>query len=273
METGNKNDSKQDITIAVAMHKPYQTPQESMYLPIHVGSSLHPDILTDITQDNTGENISALNPYFSELTAMYWLWKNCDSDYKGLVHYRRHFASKKYSHRHAKNRFDRIIGHDELKQLLQNNSVLVPKKRHYYIETVYSHYSNTMRGEQLDKTREVLIDLAPDYVPAWDKVMRSRSAHIFNMMVMDRKHFDQYCAWLFPILFELQKRLDPANYDAFQARYLGRVSERLFNAWLITNHIEYGTLPTIYAEPVNWWKKGTGFLNAALRHKSYSASF
>lgn len=73
-----------------------------------------------------------------------------------------------------------------------------------------------MRGEQLDKTREVLIDLAPDYVPAWDKVMRSRSAHIFNMMVMDRKHFDQYCAWLFPILFELQKRLDPANYDALR---------------------------------------------------------
>lgn len=71
------------ITIGIAMHKPAPIPHGRTYLPIHVGAAIHPDVLTEIQQDNTGDNISELNPYYCELTALYWLWKNNDSDYKG----------------------------------------------------------------------------------------------------------------------------------------------------------------------------------------------
>lgn len=64
---------KRGITIGIAMHKPYPVPQSDIYLPIHVGAALHPDVLPDIQGDNTGDNISTLNPYFCELTALYWL--------------------------------------------------------------------------------------------------------------------------------------------------------------------------------------------------------
>ena len=40
-------------------------------------------------------NISEKNPYYCELTGLYWAWKNLDAEYIGLVHYRRYFTSVK----------------------------------------------------------------------------------------------------------------------------------------------------------------------------------
>lgn len=262
-----------DITIAVAMHKQYARTEDTVYLPVHVGAALHPEVLTDITQDNTGENISQLNPYFSELTAMYWLWKNNDSDYKGIVHYRRYFASPSLRKRLSRNRFDRILSRQELEPLLAKNNVILPSKRRYFIETIYSHYDHTLHADQLHQTRNVLKNMAPEYIAAWDALMKKRSAHIFNMMIMDKADFNAYCEWLFPILFELTRHIDSSRYSAFHARYPGRISEILLNVWINTNHITYKTVPTVYTEPVNWWKKGTGFLEAKFFKKKYDASF
>lgn len=76
--------------IAIAAHKPYRMPEDDIYLPLHVGCEGKKEI--GFTGDNTGENISAKNPYYCELTGLYWLWKNTEAEYKGLVHYRRHFT-------------------------------------------------------------------------------------------------------------------------------------------------------------------------------------
>ncbi len=262
-----------DITIAVAMHKPYAHAEDTMYLPVHVGADLHPEILTNIVGDNTGDNISQLNPYFSELTAMYWLWKNNDSDYKGIVHYRRYFASPSLRKRLSRNRFDRILSRQELEPLLVTNNVILPSKRRYFIETIYSHYEHTHYAEQLHQTRNILKDMAPEYVDAWDTLMKQRSAHIFNMVIMDKEDFNAYCEWLFPILFEVTRRIDPVQYSAFHARYPGRISELLLNVWINANRIAYKTVPTIYTEPINWWNKGASFLKAKFFKKKYSASF
>lgn len=261
------------ITIAVATHKPYQMPQDSIYMPLHVGAANHPEVLPDMQGDNTGDNISERNQYYSELTGLYWLWKNCDSEYKGLVHYRRHLGSRALNKRFARNRFDRIVEGEELAELLRSNDIVVAQKRHYYIETVYSHYAHTFDHKQFDECRNVLQDICPQYVPAWDALMESRSAHIFNMFVMKHDLFDEYCAWMFSILFELERRLSPEEYDAFGARYLGRVSERLLDPWLETNGYHYAELPVVSPEPINWWKKGTGFIQAKFFGRTYNKSF
>lgn len=264
---------KHSVTIAIAMHKSYRAPDDSMYLPLHVGAALNPDVLPGLTQDDSGENISRLNRYLSELTGMYWLWKNNDSAYKGLVHYRRYFATKHMMRWFKGDCFNRILGQEELLEVLRHSNVIVPAKRRYFIETVQSHYAHTLFERQLDVTRGVLQDLDPKSVPYWDRIMNRRSAHLFNMMIMDSKTFDAYCSWLFPILFELMKRLDPDQYDAFHARYPGRISEILLNVWLDENHISYTTMPTMYTEFINWPKKITGFLKAKFTKQRYSASF
>lgn len=260
-----------EICIAVAAHKPYQMPQEPIYMPVQVGKSLHPDVDLGFAADNLGDNISNRNGEFSELTAVYWLWKNVNAPYKGIVHYRRHFKSPG---RHSSNRFDLIASTEDIQSALSKSDIILPKQRNYYIETIYSHYAHTFPGEQLDELRQVLLDMKPGYVDAFDKLMSGKKAHMFNMFVMSEEKFDEYCAWLFPILFELTKRIDPQKYnDAFQARYPGRVSERLLDVWINTNGYEYVELPVISPEPVNWFKKITGFLAAKFGIKKYDESF
>ena len=77
-----------DIKVIVAAHKPYRMPQDSMYLPLQVGRALADQDL-GWQGDNTGDNISLKNPYYCELTGLYWAWKNLKADAIGLVHYRR----------------------------------------------------------------------------------------------------------------------------------------------------------------------------------------
>ncbi len=268
------------VKIIVAAHKKYQMPKDPMYLPLHVGAEGKTDengepLDLGFQKDNEGENISELNPSFCELTGLYWAWKNLKDDYIGLAHYRRHFRRKGRS-----KGFDAVLREQDLRPMFGRYRVFLPTKRYYIIETLYSHYSHTHYAEQLDLTREVIVEKYPEDLAAYDRVVKQRSGHMFNMMIMERGLLDEYCRWLFDILFELKDRIHAEDLSAFQGRFYGRVSEILLNVW-IAGRIQDGTLkkseiktiPFIHMEKVNWIKKGKAFLMAKVFHKRYEASF
>lgn len=259
--------SKREIKICIATHKKYKMPEADIYMPIHVGAKGKDDI--GYTRDDSGENISELNPKCCELTGMYWLWKNVDADYYGLVHYRRHLSNGKG----GQDPYVKVLGRDELEKLLETNDIILPKKRNYFIENLYSHYANTHYGEHLDVTRDILKEMHPEYVGQFDVQMKRTFAHMFNMFIMKKEHFQAYCEWLYPILFELDKRIDSSTYDAFQGRYLGRVSELLLDVWLETNKLSYKEVPTVAMEKMDWGRKITSFLKAKFFKKKYGSSF
>ncbi|MFT8638486.1 DUF4422 domain-containing protein [Bifidobacterium sp.] len=262
-----------NISIAVAAHKQYPMPNDSMYLPIQVGAALHRNNLGFQT-DNAGDNISDRNGHYSELTALYWLWKNSDAEYKGLAHYRRHFGTTHVFRRvFSRNRLDTIATKQDVEHLLEQTSIIVPRKRHYYIETIYSHYAHTMDARQLDDTREILSRDYPEYLPAFDRVMASRSAHLFNMFIMESRLVNDYCSFMFSVISKLEEDIGYRDLDTFQARYPGRISERLLDVWLLTKGYHYTELPVVSTERVNWWKKGTSFLCAKFVGTTYKASF
>ena len=72
----------------------------------------------------------------------------------------------------------------------------------------------------------------------------------FNMFVIRKKYSFQYSRWLFEILFELKKKIDIKNYDAYQKRIFGFLGERLLNIWIIHHQqsIKIKELDTINLE-------------------------
>ena len=59
----------------------------------------------------------------------------------------------------------------------------------------------------------------------------------------------------------------------FEARLFGRVSELLFNVWLVKNNSTPTEAHFMYMEKVNLLKKGLSFLQAKFLGKKYGKSF
>lgn len=256
-----KEDSRKPaICIIVATHKPYRMPEDPVYLPLLVGAERNkPD--WDGARDNEGDNISGKNPFYCELTGLYWAWKHLDAEYIGLVHYRRHFADG----RRWKKKADRIISGRKLAQHLRDVDILLPKPRHYWIETNYSQYIHAHHEEDLNLTRQILQEKYPNYLPGFDHTMRKRSGHRFNMMVMKKELLDRYCAWLFDILQELESTLDITAYSPNDQRVFGFVGERLLDVWLETERLPYKNIPYVFLENQNWLVKGWRFLKRKMK--------
>jgi len=262
------------VKVIIAAHKKYKMPNDSMYIPVQVGAYEKESI--GYQRDDEGENISSLNPYFCELTGLYWAWKNLDSDYIGLAHYRRHFSF----HPHYKNKWDAILKKWEIENDLGHVRIFVPKKRRYWIETLYSHYAHTHYINQLDQTRKIIKEKYPNYARSFDIAVKRRWGYMFNMMIMEKQLFDDYCEWLFDILFILREELGEEGLTAFHSRYYGRISEIIFNVWLLevvnegrVKSTEVKEIPVIHMEKINWLKKGGAFLKAKFIGKKYEGSF
>ena len=242
---------QQKIKILIACHRQYPVPAEPCYLPVEVGAALHPQPIPGFTPDNTGENISEKNTHYCELTALYWGWKNLEAAYIGLVHYRRFFGT---------GRPLRIADRADFEKALQKAPVILPSPRHYWIETNYSQYIHAHHEQDLTVTRTLLAERCPAYLPAYDRQMKRRGGHRFNMFVMRRDLFDAYCTWLFDILFALEERLDISDYDAYSARVFGFIAERLLDVWIETNRVRYTHMPVKNTESQHWLRKGTSFV-------------
>ena len=263
---------KKDVLVAVATHKIYPVPVKKGYYPIFVGKALDSqDIPDSYLRDDLGDNISEKNHQYCELTALYWTWKNTDSKILGQVHYRRYFSSWRRLFRRRPE--DRLLDTKEIRTLLQNYEAILPKKRNYVLETMFSHYAHTHYDEHLKKLRNVLKETDPAYVPFFDQVMKKRSAHMYNMFIMKRELAEQYCTWLFPILEKLDDQIDYSEYSDYQGRYIGRMGELLLDVWFNRNKIRYKEMPIANLEKVNWVKKGKAFLAAKYLGKKYDRSF
>lgn len=255
-----------DIKIFVATHKKYQMPTDEIYVPIHVGKEGKDDI--GFIGDNTGDNISSSNLRLCELTGIYWAWKNTQADYIGLVHYRRHFTFASRLGRIGKDKFSLIADRKEIEDALKDCDVLVPNKRKYYIETMKSHFLHLPYTYEKDYRilESVIHDVSPEYEESFKRVMNRTSAHMFNMFVMKKELFNQYCEWLFSIILEADKRIDVTGYDRMQARAVAYYGEFMLDVWMDKNGIRYKEADVLFMEKQNYIKKSVCFIIRKFSH-------
>ena len=153
-----------------------------------------------------------------------------------------------------------IASESELLTILEKYDVILPRKRNYFIESIYSHYQHAHHIKDLDLTRDVIIELQPEYLESFDAVMQGRKLHLYNMFVMPSEKASEYCHWLFSILFELEQRIDITQYDNYQKRVFGFIAERLFNVWILYNQLNVKYLPVVNLDGENLIKKGLNLL-------------
>ncbi|MFT9117739.1 MAG: DUF4422 domain-containing protein [Sporolactobacillus sp.] len=252
------------VRILVATHKKYRMPSDPMYLPLQVGRE--GKINLGYVGDNSGDNISSKNQNFCELTAVYWAWKNLNADIIGLVHYRRHFCDQSFLVRFFNSKWEHILAQKTVLDLLDKYDVILPKKRHYWIETSKTHYAHAHNVRDLDQTRKIIAKKYPDYIKSFDDMMNKTASHRFNMFIMKRPIFNSYCEWLFDILLQLEKDIDISSYSSKEARVFGYISERLIDVWINRNAIDYIELPVMFMEKQNWIRKIYNFLKRKFIH-------
>lgn len=246
--------------ILVMSHKKYRMPEDEIYIPIHVGRKEKVDI--GYVGDHTGENISTFNSRFCELTGIYWAWKNFQADYIGFVHYRRYFTDASFFKRLGKDKFDYVLRKREVEKYLSEYDMILPKKRKYYIESMYSHFVHLPYTYEKDIRilRQIIQEKEPEYVGSFDRVMGRNCGHMFNIYIMKKDIFDRYCNWLFPILLEADRRIDISSYTPMEARAVGYLGEFMIDIWNEKQRIRYLELPVMFMEKQNWLVKGGKFL-------------
>ncbi len=267
-----------DIKVLVAAHKPCRLPEDPMYVPIQVGATGRPPIEGISLRDDAGDNISEKNPYYCELTGHYYAWKNIPADALGLVHYRRFLSVAPWIKRAlSRDRMELVMKQSEAERLLERFDAIVPAKRKYFIESLYSHYIHTIGIDHLAMAREIIATDCPEYIPYVDEAYTNTWGYMFNMMILKKEYYDDYLGFLFPVLFKLEERIDTDVLSDFHKRLYGRVSEVLFNAWLLKAKKEKGMRVKEVAymplDAENWIKKGSAFLMAKFAHRKYEESF
>ncbi|WP_022791166.1 DUF4422 domain-containing protein [Weissella halotolerans] len=243
------------MKILVASHKPYPMPANPIYQPILVGAAQHEAVPAGFFADDQGKNISTLNPHFNELTALYWAkYQLKTEDVVGLAHYRR-FLGQRASHH-----YQDLLTEQDIRHGLSQADILLPKERHYYIESQESHYQNAHLKAPFMVMREVIKTDYPEFAPSFEKMATSSHAHLFNMSIMPQTYFQDYTDFLFGVLMGVKRQIPYEDYSGQDARVFGFLGERLLDPWLYTRGLSFKEYPLVTTEKTNWFKKGSAFL-------------
>lgn len=228
-----------------------------IYVPVRCGAVFDKENPMGIAGDDTGDNISEKRMSFCEFTVQYWAWKNAQADYYGLCHYRRYlsFAEKRfrtdeYTMIHNavltpgwKKRL-RLTEPERMAELIGAYDVVTseyapvvnlptPKGHKKTVRELWeAHDGMFFEKSSLDLLFKLIDELAPEYSASAKEYFSGGLHRGFNCYVMKRELFDRLCRFQFPIMFEVERRLDTTGYTQTMLRTPAFLGEMLYGIFL-----------------------------------------
>lgn len=203
----------------------YQLPDYMRFIQVGAGSG---NKRVGDFHDDEGDNISAKNGNYSELTALYWIWKNRLSgtenqgisgrQYYGLAQYRRML------------RLDR----DDLLRLLDNDVDVVLPYPMPYEPDINAHHTRYLKDSDWRAMLRALEELQPEYAKVLRELMGQKYLYNYNVILAKKDVLQEYCSWLFPILERTEELSVPKGCERSD-RYIGYLGETLETLYFIKN--------------------------------------
>lgn len=225
-----------NVKIFVAMHKPSIAFVSDVITPIHVGKAKSKTNL-GIAGDNTGDNISDKDPFYSEVSAIYWMWKNVEADIVGLYQYRRYLDLNEnlfeipLSHKH----FSYLTGNNlkSITTLMEEYDIILPHKEKLKT-SLYNHFILNHPKEGIDTVLEVIKEKYPEEYEKAYMALQEKEGYFHNIFITKKEVLNDYASWLFDILFETEKRVHHIleKKSSHDRRHYGFLAERLLHIYI-----------------------------------------
>lgn len=211
--------------------------------------------------DAIGDNISKKNPYYCELTAVYWIWKNdIENDVIGIAHYRRYLTKSRFFNTPIK-----AVNSNTTEKYLKNYDIILPRPIKFNI-TVREQLTESVYEKDLLALSDIISCDYPDYINAYESVLNGYQTYYCNIMICGKPLWNAYCEWLFPILAKLEKRVDMTGYDVSHQRLYGYLSERLLTVYVRKHGLKVKTL-RMFLSGIPFLKRLKNKIISTLVHK------
>lgn len=145
-----------------------------------------------IDKSHDGDNIDSLNPWYCELTGLYYLWKHCDDDIVGLEHYRRYFVNDRKE----------LLSEKEIRNILKTYDVIAFYDDKYcpvnctFFKTQKIFNLAEICGIETIKNNKLGTSLYT--------YCKTPGTYLFNMLICNKNTLNKICEQLFSILNDIK---------------------------------------------------------------------
>lgn len=191
--------------------------------PIQVGTALT-DERVALKTDHLGDNISAKNVNYCELTALYWIWKNemerdaAPDSYYGLFHYRRLLDIKD----------------EDLFPIRDHGTDVVLPYPTVCEPDISEHHGRYVKAGDWEAMLQAVRELQPECYAALPGIFGQKYMYNYNIIFARKDVLTEYCKWLFPILERTEQLSVPRGTERGD-RYIGYLGENLLTLYFMYN--------------------------------------